>query len=226
MNITTPLAVGTPTVGTPAPGPARMQDGSTMTPTESRPAPAVDAFSASAPPAVAPTPADIAATSEAPSPARSALAQGTFVGVMLAASLLGGCASTAQAWPTLPASTAQSETYVTGRQASEAIDSFTDLQKVAGREGGGLYRTYLGGIVRQEVTPLQAFQTLANGDPVQYVEKAKATPHEIRSFEELHDLHSRVQANEARRTIDEGLKGIRDGIRAIGDAIGDAIHNH
>lgn len=214
------MTIISPFTAAPSPlGTARIPGKSTLSQGETPPAQAADTFHASpVPAAVAPSPADLAAT-ETTTPSRSALQQGTLVGVMLAASLLGGCA-TAQGWPTLPAAPpTQSEVYVTGRQASEAVDSFAYLQKVAMRDGGGVYRSYMGGLVRQDLNPVQAFETLANGNSVQFVDKAQATPHEIRTFEDLRELRSRVEENEARRMIDDGLKEIRDGFRAIGDAI-------
>ena len=215
MNVISPFTAASSTRAT-----TRSQDGPPLLQAETPAAQAVDTFYASpVPTAVAPSSADVAAAAEPSSPSRSALQQGTLVGVMVAASLLGGCAGAAQALPTLPEAPAQSEVYVSGRQASEAVDSFAYLQKVGVRDGGGNYRSYLGGLVRQDLTPLQAFENVANGNSVQYVDKAQATPHEIRTFEDLRDLRSRVEENEARRTIDEGLEQIRDGFRAIGDAI-------
>lgn len=109
---------------------------------------------------------------------------------------------------------------VAQRTADRAIDSLTYLNRVGARGHGGLYVTTLG-IFQRQVTPEKAFYEMADGGTVEFVEQKGATPHDIRSFDDLETLRDQVQQQEIRNAVDRGVEEIKKDARSVGNVLRD-----
>lgn len=116
-----------------------------------------------------------------PSTPTRSLKMGVMLGLMVAGSMLGGCASLAGNGLGSAHSLAQN---VTGRMVKTGFDSISYIDQQVTPLGGGLY-SEKDASKESRLAPLDATDRMLDGKPIYYKAKADARPQAVRSWAEL-----------------------------------------
>lgn len=112
------------------------------------------------------------------------------------------------------------------REERKASENLTFLNNIGRQEGGGLKIDGTGMVDRffgnqREATPQQALTALRGGANVYFFESQGDAPVTISTYEQLSDVTRDLKDRIAQTKLEQGAQNIKDGLKQLGENIGD-----